>query len=826
MAVGSTYQGAWQQQSFQGAWQQQSLVWSKTLTESFSMSDVLALDAGKVFSESLLISDVAVLNVDKVFAETLSLVDSITLSTAIVKAFADNLSVSDSLVLSVNKIFSESFSLVDGLITLLNLDFSFAESFSLSDVLALRLSRPFTESLGITDDVVLSLSKSLAENLGLSDTVILGIGKALSDNLSLTDVLQNVLHIQKSYSETFGIADNLVFGISKNLAETLNISDSIALVASFGRVFAESFSISDSLAKRVAKPFAELQSFSDSLFKALVFGGELVGNKEIARILADASSETAPWMTYIAIGESDIAEDEVHDAALYDEIYRKAGTVWVVRNTFFIKATFGQDEPTGDGFTVKEVGIFDDPVAGILGRRWVLDSPVSKDNLDEIVVECAVTILRGSIASHAKGLAESMGMIDSLAMSMGFNKSFAESLPFSEVFVKDMGLNLSESFGVSDGLLMQLVIAGPPAPIYNDVVVDGDYLYTVYEDAVDGGGILVFDISDPTNPSRCGWLNLTAVQADAPKRMRKSGNWLYTSDRHGVRTINVASPSGMFLGQELVIVAPPGSITRVPTVALSGTNLYHLGYSIGLSKYDISDPMALSLSDTLAYGTRHFDPNVGGFEPYIGCPYYSFPWGGYGAEFQGYGYVYTDGSAVYASSIIGGVWKMGLSGTLPKLGDPGNLSAIFTTIYAPHASGRSLAHVSLGGDLVAYCNQGILDPNYGYIRARYTGGHYISPGYVPSNIIIANSNIGATAVPANGYAKFEIDGTEGYIVGRPGLVILTLATGAVLNTIVGVYRGHCIDGNYLFAAQEGSPNHVDIYDISSPATPVLVGTAI
>ena len=72
--------------------------------------------------------------------------------------------------------------------------------------------------------------------------------------------------------------------------------------------------------------------------------------------------------------------------------------------------------------------------------------------------------------------------------------------------------------------------------------------------------------------------------------------------------------------------------------------------------------------------------------------------------------------------------------------------------------------------------------------------------------------------PSRVFNLIQPDGTEGYVVARMGLAIITLATGAVLNTINGTFRGHVVQGNFLYATEE--TNGIEIYDISDKESPV------
>ena len=109
----------------------------------------------------------------------------------------------------------------------------------------------------------------------------------------------------------------------------------------------------------------------------------------IVKILVNPGNYIVPWMSYIAIGQSDADSD----LTLADEIHRKLADIWVIRNSYFMEANFGQDEPTGDDYEIKEVGIFDEAEDGIMGQRWVLITAIDKDNIDERIFYVIITFL-------------------------------------------------------------------------------------------------------------------------------------------------------------------------------------------------------------------------------------------------------------------------------------------------------------------------------------------------------------------------------------------------------------------------------------------------
>jgi len=113
----------------------------------------------------------------------------------------------------------------------------------------------------------------------------------------------------------------------------------------------------------------------------------------VAAILADPAAHSDPYVSYLAIGSGTTAVQD-SDVTLESELHRKQANVFVRANTIFLVAEFGQDEPTGDSLTIAEVGAFNKSSGCILGKRWVLPNTESKDNVDELAVECALTIVR------------------------------------------------------------------------------------------------------------------------------------------------------------------------------------------------------------------------------------------------------------------------------------------------------------------------------------------------------------------------------------------------------------------------------------------------
>lgn len=427
MAVGTVYQGAWQQTTYQGAWQMQGQALSITPADSFSIADSVVFGTDKIFSEAFGITDGVVLAMGKVLSEIFGMSDAAALSLA--KVFADSLAISDSILITPG--------------------ITFNDAMSIGDAIVLEFGLNVTDQQTVLDSLAFDFGMNLSDAFDITDTFLVGTALYFSDSLTISDTINMIRQMGIDLSDVFSIGDSVALMFSKSLSEAMGLGDNVAFA--IGKNLSETFSISDAKVLSMGKGLSDIVSITDALYNALTVGEQIVGLKRIAEVLANAPNETQAWMPYIGIGSSDIEGDEESETTLWTELHRKLGTVTARANTYFIRATFGQDEPTGDGLTIKEVGIFDAASGGNLGKRWVLANDESKDNIDEIVVECAVTILHGSRTAHAigaaDGITDSFGMSDSIALQL--NK----------------GINLLDIFGIlepPEGFMLDLQWPDPP----------------------------------------------------------------------------------------------------------------------------------------------------------------------------------------------------------------------------------------------------------------------------------------------------------------------------------------------------------------------------
>lgn len=179
-------------------------------------------------------------------------------------------------------------------------------------------------------------------------------------------------------------------------AETVSVADLIALLNGPRLNFADSVAVVDLLIDLVP---GHVTHPSDGITDLLTNPPSIYGQV---------------WMGYIAIGTG--TTEDFDTGKLENEVHRKSAIVWSIKNTYFARAVFGQDEPTADDLEITEIGLFDDPASGNMTKRWFLNEAVDKDNIDEIPIQCSIVFLAGEITSYDNGLSESVGVSDSISM--------------------------------------------------------------------------------------------------------------------------------------------------------------------------------------------------------------------------------------------------------------------------------------------------------------------------------------------------------------------------------------------------------------------------
>jgi len=784
------------------------------------MSDSVVLGTGKVFSELFALSDAAAL--------------------ALAKGFSDSLGISDSILITPGLLLTDAM--------------------NIGDAIVLEFGLNPADSVGISESISFDFGMNLADAFGIADTFIVGTALYFSDAFSIADTISMIRQMGIQFADTFSVGDSIALMLSKSLSEAMGLGDNVAFAV--GKGLSDSLGVSDAKVVSIGKGLTDILSITDALYKALTVGEQIAGLKRIAEVLANAPNETQAWMPYVGIGSSDIEGDEEAETSLWTELHRKLGAVTVRANTYFIRATFGQDEPTGDDLTIKEVGIFDAATGGKLGKRWVLENDESKDNIDEIVVECAVTILHGTRSafdigmtlpfgeawtgagtSSPRGPGEVVGITDVISLSLGGqltlpdDGSGVENLGVSDsMLFSNIGKNLSDSVTIGDSISVVLAPGngepgpGAPAPGYNDILVDGDYMYCACGHP-EGDGILIYDVTSEANPTRVGWVTLSDRQ---PLRLDKVEGILYATSYNGLYTINVSNPA---LPVELDFIELCVAYAPAPRVSVYDTRAYVICPDAGLQIVNISDPSNLveiighdfdvaDAGDYLlpdwneAILSCRIDPGDGFFpahDYFYGV--YQCPGGGVSYanqatfRFRGGWAVKANSSGIYINNTAV-IWRLTLS-------DDPVVDWIWSVLLTPITS-NSASFDLLGTQIFAH--QYANNPNNENFQMP-TDNEQTLVG----SCALTGGNSDATAF---GKTVYEPVNQIAYICTASGFSIVDTTIPAEIATIPLVWGSRGADATatniYLGVWNVPGGHRVNIYNIAapnSPALPALVGVA-
>ena len=353
--------------------------------------------------------------------------------------------------------------------------------------------------------------------------------------------------------------------------------------------------------------------------------------------------------------------------------------------------------------------------------------------------------------------------------------------------------------------------------------MDGNFAYVACQSS-HGHGILVFDVLDKTNPTAVQYAYSSA--ASAITRLGIYGNALYGANMTGVASFNINTPALTFEQDDLALW--PNTI-HIPGIGTDSDYLYINSDSTGLRTIDISDPT--DLAEVIGHGfeitsfndvTQHrqhcsADYPLGGGGDVTCCLWGNWLNNPCHAEYPNY----------YG---IGGYWFTYSGGNYLKVGASG--------IYLDN--GNSLWYLT-GSPTTAYtigkiwgCSRGPDDG--GRIESFDLDGstpHAHSSGQFPNpynyqvltdpNLI--SHNIALTSGDQNlDFGKAQISGSYVYFLRKNGISICALSGAEVYNWTI-ASRGFFVVGNYIFICVYQPGNHrLEIYDISTPAVPVLVGT--
>jgi hypothetical protein len=197
--------------------------------------------------------------------------------------------------------------------------------------------------------------------------------------------------------------------------------------------------------------------------------------------------------------------------------------------------------------------------------------------------------------------------------------SFQNFLEFGETYTVHLSKNITDIYGnllqggfdyeydfTMDLFRPTLIVSETGAGGVNGIALTGDYVYVA--DGGSGGGLRVFDISDPGNPNE----SFFETSAGSDQDVDIEGSYAYVStDTDGLNVYNISSPGSPVFEDSIAITGKGWHVDAVGSTAYV-TNLYD-----GLEIIDASTPSALSSVGYVSTSDNARDVCVDGNYAYV-----------------------------------------------------------------------------------------------------------------------------------------------------------------------------------------------------------------
>jgi hypothetical protein len=347
------------------------------------------------------------------------------------------------------------------------------------------------------------------------------------------------------------------------------------------------------------------------------------------------------------------------------------------------------------------------------------------------------------------------------------------------------------------------------------VVVSGNYAYV----AAGVGGLIVIDISNPSNPVRVGGLDTLGGAVD----VAVAGNYAYVADGGaGLQVIDISNPANPVLVGGIVT---PGDAFDV---AVAGNYAYVAGGGAGLQVIDVSNPAnpvwaGTNLgyaSDVAVAGNYAYVAGGGAGLQVIDVSNPANPvWVG-GIDTPGYASdvavaginAYVAGGEWFSLPIFGSWWVGGLQ--VINVSNPANPveAGAFATVWRP-------------SDVAVVGNHAFVAVNEWH--------DLIWQGWRPSHLLIIDVSNPANPVGVGGFetprsaSGVAVAGNIAYVAGwDAGLQVIDVRNPANPIRVGGYDTSGRVDdvavtGNYAYVANWNAG--LQVIDVLNPANPVRVG---
>jgi hypothetical protein len=237
------------------------VTWNKTFTDAFTLDDLSQIDKdfygnkGNIFA----FTDIIGLTSNKALTDSYTISDVVSKVIAYSRSFTDSTTLSDSDYYSFGKISSDSFVFSDS--QLKNLNKAKTDNLNFSDLIARVLNKPLTtDQTTLLDNFSSSVNKELTgDSVTFSDNTFSEIAKVFTDAFALddstlvdkdysgnkgnvctvSDIISFAFIWNRSFTHSFSFNDEDFYLLGKNIEganENIGISDLVALATISGRV--------------------------------------------------------------------------------------------------------------------------------------------------------------------------------------------------------------------------------------------------------------------------------------------------------------------------------------------------------------------------------------------------------------------------------------------------------------------------------------------------------------------------------------------------------------------------------------------------------------
>jgi hypothetical protein len=238
----------------------------RDLIESFSFSDGGTKLFYRILLESYGISDnySRTWSLNRMYPESYSLLDDIVqISLVYLKTLLESFNLSETKIFKIVKLLSEDFNLNDNYSRIWTLSRIISEAFNLSSEILKQTERELIETSTLSDKKIILVMRTLLDTTNLSDNLLRSINKLLSENIilsdafiseflkfltllestALLDTLQESWTARRTYSESLSILDIKSLSIIRILSDSFTLGEDIFKLTN--KILIESFLLSD-----------------------------------------------------------------------------------------------------------------------------------------------------------------------------------------------------------------------------------------------------------------------------------------------------------------------------------------------------------------------------------------------------------------------------------------------------------------------------------------------------------------------------------------------------------------------------------------------------